>query len=538
MSYAQPTYFQAYTPPQTPAPYYQPPQVAAAPLQPGPYQQQPLTPPASPPPPTTTTTRFRPAVPEDRLGCVVGGRFRLEEVLGSGAYGVVYTATDVITNTQYAVKTLPNFNPDGSPLDQRQIAFKTREIRLHWMASSHPNVVSMLKIIDDYDCTYVILEYCPEGDLFYNITDCERYIGDDVLAKRVFLQLLDAVDHCHNLEIYHRDLKPENILVTDQGNTVKLADFGLATSSRVSEDYGCGSTFYMSPECLDLSGQRDSYYCAPNDVWSLGVILVNLTCGRNPWKQASSEDSTYREYTRNPEFLKTILPVSDELNDILGTIFTRDPAKRTTLPILRQAILSCSQFTRPPPSLSSHQQPSAQFVPQDAIREDAVCEMEDFPASPASDSSSDASSDSASDVYSDSSSDASEDDVGSTWDLSARPSQQSSLDGMDYDDRAVCNNSPAIPPQPVPSQPSGPLDHLQHFPQPVPVQQHWPVPQPIGPITLGHCAPPPVVGLPQQIWGMVGGMMRPFLQASHSTAIHYQVSLHSQVSIPVPGLGF
>jgi serine/threonine protein kinase len=87
------------------------------------------------------------------------------------------------------------------------------------------------------------------------------------------------------------------------------------------------------------------YFCAPNDVWSLGVILVNLTCGRNPWKQASFEDSTYHAFTRNSDFLKTILPLSDELNDILGRIFTRNPKQRITLPELRTRILACPSFT-------------------------------------------------------------------------------------------------------------------------------------------------------------------------------------------------
>ncbi len=137
--------------------------------------------------------------------------------------------------------------PGRDPPDRRQVAFQTREIRLHYLASAHPNVVSMLKIIDNPDCIYVILEYCPEGDLFYNITECGQYVGKDSLVKKVFLQILDAVEHCHSLGIYHRDLKPENILVSDNGETVKLADFGLATSSERSEDYGCGSTFYMSP---------------------------------------------------------------------------------------------------------------------------------------------------------------------------------------------------------------------------------------------------------------------------------------------------
>ncbi|ROT41775.1 Pkinase-domain-containing protein [Sodiomyces alkalinus F11] len=303
--------------------------------------QQPVT------TPPHCQTGHVPLRPEERLGMFLEGKLQLTSILGTGAYGVVYTAVDVNTGLRYAVKCLSKFNPDGTPLDRRQVAFQNREIRLHYFASTHENVLSLLKIVDDPDCIYVILEYCPEGDLFYNITERGRYVGKDDLARRVFLQILDAVEHCHSLGIYHRDLKPENILVTDQGETVKLADFGLATADDRSEDYGCGSTFYMSPECLDHSSRNPFYLCAPNDVWSLGVILVNLTCGRNPWKQASFDDSTYRAFSRNPGFLKTILPVTDELNDILGRIFTRDPEQRITLRELRTRIMGCSGLTVP-----------------------------------------------------------------------------------------------------------------------------------------------------------------------------------------------
>ncbi|KAI0135233.1 Ran1-like protein kinase [Daldinia grandis] len=306
------------------------------------FQQPPL---AVPP---VCQPRYTPVAPEDRLGKFLGESLQLIGIIGTGAYGVVYLAVDVKTGVRYAVKTLSKFNADGSPLDRRQIAFQHRELRLHYMASAHPNVVSMHKIVDDPDCIYVVLEYCPEGDLFLNITERGQYVGKDGLVKSVFLQILDAVEHCHTLGIYHRDLKPENILVSNRGDTVKLADFGLATSSDRSEDYGCGSTFYMSPECLDPSSRRPFYYCAPNDVWSLGVILVNLTCGRNPWKQASFEDSTYRAYTRSQDFLRTILPLSDDLNNILGRIFTRNPDHRITLPELRNSILACSSFTISP----------------------------------------------------------------------------------------------------------------------------------------------------------------------------------------------
>lgn len=328
------------------------------------------TPPTPPLPQPRTRASLRaprlriPPPPESRIGIYLAKSLQLKTILGTGAYGVVYSAFDYSTLTWYAVKALNKYNPNGEPLDKRQKDFQSREIQLHYAASVHPNIVSMLKIVDDPECTFVILEYCPEGDLFSNITERGSYIGNDALVRRAFLQILDAVEHCHRLGIYHRDLKPENILVSNAGMDVLLADFGLATTDIESEDHGCGSTFYMSPECLDQDSRKPSYRCAPNDIWSLGVILVNLTCGRNPWKQASEEDSTYRAFKKDSIFLKTILPLSDELNDILGMVFESDPEKRITVGHLKHLIFHCPNFSAPPQLPTPSQLPTPPQSPR------------------------------------------------------------------------------------------------------------------------------------------------------------------------------
>ncbi|KAH8758362.1 kinase-like domain-containing protein [Diaporthe sp. PMI_573] len=474
---------------------------------PGPFR----VPPSPPQSPAPALPRYVPVAPEDRLGSCLAGSLRLDGILGTGAYGVVYSAVDIYTNVRYAVKTLSKFNTDGTPLDQRQMAFQTREIRLHWEASAHQNVVSMLKIIDGTDCIFVILEYCPEGDLFYNITECGQYVGKDDLAKRIFLQILEAVEFCHSRGIYHRDLKPENVLVKDQGETVKLADFGLATSSERSDDYGCGSTFYMSPECLDHSSKRPFYYCAPNDVWSLGVILVNLTCGRNPWKQASIEDSTYRAYARSAGFLKTILPVSDELNDILGSIFTRDPEQRITLPVLKQRILACPRFT-------CTEQPALPTPPSSpSVQENGIIDAMDYDYPPPAESN---------DEYSDG--DSSDDDS-----IDGAASDDDSIDGLDNEDRPVCPVEPNVSVPPLaplasfaPAEPRmmtcGPQFNMYQgvMPEPLqPVQQLHQVPH-------GNCAPK--FGFPQ-FWDIFRQYAPPPPQ------IHHSLHFYPQVSFPVPG---
>lgn len=206
------------------------------------------TPPASPKP-------LGASAPEELLGQLLAQRYRLVSILGVGAYGTVYKAVDTQTGVQYAVKALNKLG-----LDPRQRRFQEREIELHHQASRHPNVVSLDLIVDTPECTYVFIEFCSEGDLFSKITEEGQYVGNDFLARRAFLQILDAVEYCHSLGIYHRDLKPENILVKDNGYTVKLADFGLATRDRVTSDFGCGSTFYMSPgEFIIVSSEIPQY---------------------------------------------------------------------------------------------------------------------------------------------------------------------------------------------------------------------------------------------------------------------------------------
>ena len=75
------------------------------------------------------------------------------------------------------------------------------------------------------------------------------------------------------------------------------------------------------------------------------MILVNLTCGRNPWKRASIEDATFRAYLKNPRFLSSILPLSPELDVILRRIFECVPERRISVSELRELILRCPRFT-------------------------------------------------------------------------------------------------------------------------------------------------------------------------------------------------
>lgn len=137
-------------------------------------------------------------------------------------------------------------------------------------------------------------------------------------------------------------------------------------------------------ECQQSSTSSPFYASGPNDVWSLGIILVNLTCGRNPWKRASIDDSTFRAYLKNPRFLSSILPLSPELDSILRRIFECDPRKRISIPELRDLVIRCPGFTTrsnavpltPPPESACGQ--GAAFEPQS----DATLTFNQYPTPP------------------------------------------------------------------------------------------------------------------------------------------------------------
>ncbi|KIM46076.1 hypothetical protein M413DRAFT_441138 [Hebeloma cylindrosporum] len=271
------------------------------------------------------------------------GRLRLLESLGSGAYGKVYRAMDFSQSASrpryYAVKCLnkPEPNSHADLLQQR-------EFSLHKLVSGHPNIVTFHQFFSDDRFVYVTLDLCTGGDLFAAITEKHLFHNNGRLIKTAFIQLIDAVQYCHDLGVFHRDIKPENVLCSNDGTDIRLADFGLSIQSAVCQDFGCGSSYYMSPECIGREITTGKYSTRHNDVWALGVILTNMITGRNPWRYATADDDCFAAYLHDNNFLRQVLPISDGVNTVLKRIFTINPLRRISLPALRYQILELNAF--------------------------------------------------------------------------------------------------------------------------------------------------------------------------------------------------
>ncbi|KAI0336065.1 kinase-like protein [Cubamyces sp. BRFM 1775] len=280
----------------------------------------------------------------DFTGCVLDERYQLLRLLGSGTYGVVYQAVDTHPSADpeslyRAIKIISKVNRKKSELGTVR-----REIALQTLVAGHPNVVTLQDAFEDDAYFYIILDFYRGGDLFDHICDKRTYVYNDELLRKAFVSLVDALQACHDAKVYHRDLKPENILTNEDGSEVYLADFGLATDRAIVSDFGCGTKIYMSPECVGREFGYKPYCTRFSDIWALGVILINMICGRHPWQKATMEDHCFRRFVHDPNFLLDVLPISEGANDILQRIFALNPLSRIALPDLRQAILELDTF--------------------------------------------------------------------------------------------------------------------------------------------------------------------------------------------------
>lgn len=191
----------------------------------------------------------------------------------------------------------------------------------------HPHIIKLYEVITTPGDIIMVIEYAPR-ELFQYIVDRGKMKEEE--ARRFFQQIICAIEYCHRHKIVHRDLKPENLLL-DEDNNVKIGDFGLS-NIMTDGDFlktSCGSPNYAAPEVI--SGKL---YAGPEiDIWSCGVILYVMLCGRLPFDD---------EYI--PTLFKKInsgiysLPsyLSAEAASLLSAMLIVDPVKRITISEIRQ----------------------------------------------------------------------------------------------------------------------------------------------------------------------------------------------------------
>ncbi len=242
----------------------------------------------------------------------VWGRYRLEEELGRGAYGVVWRATDLEIGREVALKALRG----DSPSDEDRERF-LREARLA-ARLDHPHIVRVFGAGTHEGRPYYAMALLPGRKLQGPLPPAE--------ACRLAARVAEAVAHAHSRGVLHRDLKPSNILL--DGPEPVVTDFGAARGvddPRLTRSGDLlGTPAYMAPELMRGDAKSAG---APADVWSLGVILHELLAGRLPFDGASFAELSAQVLHAPPAEL---VGFDQDLAALVRRCLAKHPADRPT----------------------------------------------------------------------------------------------------------------------------------------------------------------------------------------------------------------
>lgn len=263
-------------------------------------------------------------IPRERLG-----PYTLVSLLGSGGMGEVYLARDTRLGRQVALKFLPaSLREDPERLRRFQHEARAASIL------NHPNVATIYEIAEIDGVTFIAMEYIEGVTL-------DQKIGGRPLSVNQIVNIAsqgaDALDEAHSRGVVHRDIKSSNVMLTHR-EQVKILDFGLAKSTPAVDQQRSelptavktmpglvmGTVEYMSPEQA-LGKTID----ARSDIWSLGVVLYEMSTGRKPFSGATATETIENIRHSPPEAIARFnYEIPAELERIIRKCLEKDPDYR------------------------------------------------------------------------------------------------------------------------------------------------------------------------------------------------------------------
>ncbi|MBS2010390.1 MAG: serine/threonine protein kinase [Cyanobacteria bacterium SZAS TMP-1] len=265
-----------------------------------------------------------------KKGAIIGGNYRIVDLIGRGGMGEVYRARHEALNKSCALKVIPPYQVSEEAWQR----FK-QEARVI-SRLSHKNIVQVSDLGIHADCLpYYAMEFVKGSSLAGILAD-QKYLGLQRTLD-IFIQVCDGLEYAHKSGVIHRDLKPANIMLADGEKDkpiVKILDFGLAKLAHWDRNKQSltmvgdifGSPFYMSPEqCAGEAVDQRS------DIYSVGCTLFECLAGRPPFIGNLSASIIYAQQEAPPPTVadirgEGIVPESMEI--ILAKLLRKDPAER------------------------------------------------------------------------------------------------------------------------------------------------------------------------------------------------------------------
>ncbi|HEX9304070.1 MAG TPA: protein kinase [Thermoanaerobaculia bacterium] len=272
--------------------------------------------------PTREGVAAKPAPSADEVphssGSVLGGRYRVEQVLGFGGMGVVYRAHDLKLDAEIALKRIrpDRFSPERRETLRREIILARRV--------THENVCRVYDLVELGGEEFVSMEYLS-GRTLKDIEQKERILplGRGLAIAKGICNGLAAA---HRIGVLHRDLKPENVMVGDDGKP-RLMDFGIAVETGGFVPQGetvPGTPQFLAPELLQ--GESPT---VRTDVYAMGVLLYEMFTGRVPIDDDNTARLVRRIVREAPPSVRTLRPdMPPDLASILDRSIAKDPEAR------------------------------------------------------------------------------------------------------------------------------------------------------------------------------------------------------------------
>jgi serine/threonine-protein kinase len=209
------------------------------------------------------------------IGTVLGGRYRLVELLGQGGMATIFRGHDNQLGRDVAVKLLrPEYGRDPD------FGSRFRQEAKNAASLNHPNIVAVYDYGQDEAGPFIVMELVEGEDLASIIRRSGALPPRQ--AARIVAETARALEAAHSRGIVHRDVKPGNILISRDGR-VKVTDFGIARAVAEAQmtlpGTTLGSVHYFSPEQA-----RGEQATASSDVFALGIVLHELLTGNRPWE--------------------------------------------------------------------------------------------------------------------------------------------------------------------------------------------------------------------------------------------------------------